>query len=135
MSVPPIIDPILGEITDYGDASFVATIWYLRQAIQLVMPAVESDGASPDPAALSSARRIAEGLPSTVEQALSFLSTFRGFGGLAQVRTMFSLQGVVTTRKAGSFWLEFQCSQDRVPEAIWRVEFQDWIPSAHGRDS
>src|ERR1022692_3530781 len=87
-----------------------------------------------DPAALSSPRRIAQELASTVEQALGVVATFRGFGGLAKVGTMFSLQGVVTTSKAGSFWLEFQCSEDRNPEAIWRVEFEDWIPTAQGRD-
>ena len=134
MSVAPIIDPFLGEIADYGDASFAATLSHRTQPIQIVIHALESDGASIDPAALSSPRRIAQELASTVEQALGVVATFRGFGGLAKVGTMFSLQGVVTTSKAGSFWLEFQCSEDRNPEAIWRVEFEDWIPTAQGRD-
>jgi hypothetical protein len=130
----PIIDPVLGEITDYGDASFAGILSHSKRPIQIVIPSVESDGASIDPEALSSARRIAQDLASTVEQALAFLATFRGFGGLAKVRTIFSLQGVVTTSKAGRFWLEFQCSEDRDQEAIWRVEFENCIPTAQGRD-
>ena len=134
MSVAPIIDPILGEITDCGNASFSATASYRNQPVQIVLPAGGVENVSVDQAALSSARRIAQDLESTVEQALGFLATFRGFGGLARVREIFSLQGIVTTSKAGSFWLEFRCSEDRDQEAIWRVEFEGWNPTAQGRD-
>jgi hypothetical protein len=134
MSVMPILDPVLGEIAGYGKASFVATLSYRKQQIQIVIPALQNDSASINTAALSSARRIARDLAPTVEQAMEFLATFRGFGDLAKVRAMFSFRGVVTTSKTGSFWLEFQCLEDRNPEAIWRVEFKDWTPTAQGRD-
>ena len=134
MSVTPIIDSILGEIADCGNASFSAAVPHQDQPIQIVLPAGEVEDACVDQAALSSARRIAQDLASTVEQALGFLATFRGFGGLARVRAIFSLQRIVTTSKAGRYWLEFRCSEDRHPEAIWRVEFESWIPTAQGRD-
>lgn len=130
----PIIDSILGEIADCGNAWFSATVSHRDQRVQIVLPAGKIEYICVDQAALSSARRVVQELASTVEQALGFLATFRGFGGLERVRAIFTLQCIVTTSKAGSFWLEFRCSEDRNPEAIWRVEFEGWLPTAQGRD-
>jgi hypothetical protein len=131
--VPAVItDPVLGKLAQDGDSRFIGFLEHQRQRIEIVLPG--TDDSSIDLEALLTARRIAQELPSVLDQALTFLATFHGFGGLGRVRAIFAFRGIVCTSKQGRFWFQLNCSEDRDPDAIWRVEFEDWTPHAQGRD-
>jgi hypothetical protein len=134
VTVAPILDPILGEIVYDNNSWFTAVIPHDGKKIEISLATPAADDTAVEPGALSSARRIAQDPASIIEQALVFLATSSGFGGFERVRAIFSLTGIVTTRQDGWFWLTFKCSEDRDPKAIWRVEFENWVPHGQGRD-
>jgi len=134
MGLAVITDPVLGKLVQDGDSRFTGFLVHQEHRIEIVVPRADIHDVSIEPEALSTARRIAEELPSVLDHALAFLATFHGFGGLERVRAIFSLRSIVTTSKEGRFWLELHCSEDRNPDAVWRVEFEDWTPHAQGRD-
>ena len=134
MGLAVITDPVLGKLVQDWDSRFTGFLAHEKQRIEIVVPRADTHDVLIDPEALSTARRIAQELPSVLDHALDFLATFQGFGGLEKVRAIFSFRGIVTTSKEGRFWLELHCSEDRNSDAVWRVEFEDWTPHAQGRD-
>jgi hypothetical protein len=122
------------EHLTYGDGMWATSVPVAGGNVKLCVPGTES-GISE--AFASRAVRVLKELEKLEHEACSFLAGYPGFGGIDRIRQVFTLTEVVLAwpHVLGGFWMEFSCLEDCEPGAIWRVEFANWIPLSHSRDS
>jgi hypothetical protein len=127
-----VADDIVGDLKFDGEHWFVGSVLYGGSRLRVMVAAGESDI---DAASLTTTRKVSSDLPVMIERACDFLATFPGFRGIERVRAIFHLSEGVFDGEEGCFYLVFHCTEDRDPEARWRVHFRDWQPYTQGRDS